>query len=129
MIHIIDGQYFVKDSYDGSMREVFPFKFVKHKFDYNAKELWGVEFSPMSVMDMHGEILTRMILQEIADKVADEIVKNHLPEILAKIDQQAIATMCVASAGAKINEILAKKIPDKVLEIVTERTNNVHHYW
>lgn len=123
----IDRKWYVQEL-NGTMREVFPFKFVRFRQDYDLKEVWGVEFSP-HVLDMYGKHLESLILREIADRVADEIVKQHLPSIIASLDQQAIANMTIAAAGAKVNETLNKKMPDKILEINRETTNNVRHWW
>lgn len=62
------------------------------------------------------------LLDVIANTIAKEIIKYHLPEILEKISPEAIANMTIASAGAKINETLSKKIPDKILHAETTRT-------
>lgn len=62
------------------------------------------------------------VLRITADKISDELIKNHLPEILEKISVEALANMTIAQAGAEINRTLKEKIPDKIFNIETEKT-------
>ena len=66
--------------------------------------------------------LEQEIMYQIAKQVADKFLIDHYQEIAEKISQEAIATLSVAEAGAKIRETLEKKIPDKILEVVSEKT-------
>lgn len=61
------------------------------------------------------------VLEKASEIIANEIIEHHLPEVLEKISPEAIANMTIASAGAKINETLAKKIPDNILHAETTR--------
>ena len=56
----------------------------------------------------------------IAEHIAAEFVEKHGSEIAAKLSPDAIANMTIAAAGAKVNETLNKKMPDKILEIERE---------
>ena len=78
-------------------------------------------------MDMHEHMLNskyfyEAILKEVAKLISEEIIKQHLPEVLEKISPEAIANMTIAETGAKIRETLEKKIPDKILNVETKRT-------
>jgi adenosine/AMP kinase len=65
------------------------------------------------------EIINKVITK-ISEAIAAEFVLQYGPEIMARIDPQAIANMTIAAAGAKVNETLQKKFPDKVVEVVRE---------
>lgn len=69
--------------------------------------------------------MVRAVVHQIADKVADIYVAEHYQEIVAKIDQQAIANLSVAEAGVKIREALEKDIPGRVEHII-ERKREVY---
>jgi len=80
-----------------------------------------------SVILRFSEILSRepaynAILSEIARLVAERFVADHYQEIIAEMDMKAIATLSVAEAAAKIRETLEKKLPDKILEVQTKKT-------
>lgn len=49
------------------------------------------------------------ILGEIATKIADRYVEEHYAEIVAKLDQNAIASLAIADAGKKIAEEIRSK--------------------
>ena len=85
-----------------------------HKHPDRTRETFSVEFDPV-LKTASSEILCRIVAA-----IAERYVAEHYQEIVALIDQQAIATLAVAEAGAKIRETLERKIPDKVLEV--ERT-------
>ena len=69
-----------------------------------------------------GMTLPQEIIREVSKVIADYIIEKHFDEILQKISPEAIANMSIAEAGAKINETLNKKMPDKILEIEKTRT-------
>ena len=66
--------------------------------------------------------MIRFIFKEIATKIAERYVEEHYQEIVKLLDQQAITTLSAAEAAAAIRETLEKKLPDKILHIVEERT-------
>jgi hypothetical protein len=70
------------------------------------------------ILDRHAP---ELILREIAHAVAERFVADHYQEIVAAMDMNAIATLSVAEAAAKIRETLEKKIPDKILEVQTTK--------
>lgn len=53
----------------------------------------------------------------VAEQIAKDILEHHYTEIMENISPQAISNMAIAEAGAKINETLNKKLPDKITEI------------
>lgn len=57
------------------------------------------------------------IFREITRLVAEKYVAEHYQDIAALISQDAIATLSVAEAAAKVRETLEKKIPERVLQI------------
>lgn len=70
------------------------------------------------LLEQSGDI----IMHAIAKAIAEKFVAENYQEIVAHIDQKAIATLSVADGAAAIRHTLEKKIPDKVLEVVkTER--------
>jgi hypothetical protein len=68
------------------------------------------------------EGLLPAIFDKIADKLADQIILELGPEIMKRLDPQAIANLTIAAAAAKVNETLNKKMPDKILETVRTET-------
>lgn len=70
--------------------------------------------------DTNMSALMHAMISKISDAVATEYVKQHYQEIVAKIDPQAIANLCIANGAAKINATLNKKLPDVVKETVRE---------
>jgi hypothetical protein len=64
-----------------------------------------------------------LFMRELAYQFAKQYLADHYQEIVALIDQKAIATLSVAEAAAAVRETLEKKMPDKILEItkVTRR--------
>lgn len=69
---------------------------------------------------VHHEIAERVV-EKVATAVSDYIIHNHFQEIIKGIDIQAISNIAVAEAGAKINETLSRKLPDKVMVIEKTR--------
>jgi hypothetical protein len=67
--------------------------------------------------DMMAHAMGEGILRFIAEEIAKRYVAEHYSEIVAGIDQQAIAALAIANAGVAINKTLQEKIPDKVLEV------------
>ena len=59
-----------------------------------------------------------MVLEKAAQSIADEFVKQNMPSILARIDQQAIANLAIADGANAIKDMLDKKLPDRVDTIV-----------
>jgi RimJ/RimL family protein N-acetyltransferase len=69
-----------------------------------------------------GKDITRRAIEKVADAIAERFLADHLQEVLAYLDPQAVANLAVADAAGAIREMLAKKLPDKVLEVIrTER--------
>jgi hypothetical protein len=44
------------------------------------------------------------VIRQVAEKIAERYVQEHYAEIVAKLDQQAIANLAVADSGKKIAE-------------------------
>lgn len=53
-----------------------------------------------------------------AEALAARICEELGPEIISKLDPQAIANMTIAEAGAAVNRTLKEKLPDKIVEVV-----------
>lgn len=90
----------------------------------NSEKSRGKTYSAF-VSDRDFECLDEMIMREVAKQIANKIVEESFGDIVAYIDPKAIANMAIASAGAKINETLNKKMPDKILEIKTKGDTEV----
>jgi hypothetical protein len=106
---------------------------VKVMTDYRPFE--GKYFAGVSIKDValvlgHRDIILTAIVNKIAEEIARQYIAKHGQEIIARIDPQAMANLCVANGAAKINETLAKKLPDVVREIVREVPTfiNVGHW-
>jgi len=63
------------------------------------------------------------LIREIVRQLAERFVAENFTEIAAKLDQQAIATLSVAEAGAQLSRTLKEKIPDKIMHYHTEHTS------
>lgn len=72
-----------------------------------------------------GNMIKRRVIEKVADAIANEYIEKNFAEIMGKISPEAIANMAIAEAGAKINETLNKKMPDKIIEI-EKRTTEVY---
>lgn len=70
-----------------------------------------IGFSDLELMQ---GVLPEKIIEEASKALADYIIQHHMNDILEKISPDAIANMAIAHAGAKINETLNKKLPDRV---------------
>ena len=73
----------------------------------------GATFDSLAIYQLGSAILS-----EVARSIAERYVSEHYQEIVAKISQEAIASLVVAESAAVIAETLKEKIPDKVLEVV-----------
>lgn len=64
---------------------------------------------------------SRVVLERALDKVADAIAErflaDHLQEVLAMLNPEAVANLAVADAAGSIREALHKKLPDKIVEV------------
>lgn len=76
----------------------------------------------LNLDQMANSYFPEMFLREAAKAVADRYVAEHYQEIVALIDQKAIATLSVAEGAAAIRESLEKDIPHRVETIVRENT-------
>lgn len=68
-------------------------------------------------MDAFSPEVFRETVDKVSTHIANHIIEQYGAEIMAKISPEAIANMTIAAAGAKINETLNKKMPDKILEV------------
>lgn len=62
------------------------------------------------------------VLDALSQHIAADYIEKHGTDIAAKLSPEAVENMTVAAAGAKINETLNKKMPDKILEVERTRT-------
>lgn len=69
-----------------------------------------------------GNAVMRLAVEYMAQQVADEFLKEHFVEIMAKMDATAVANLAIADAGAAIHEVLQKKLPDKIVHRTETRT-------
>lgn len=63
----------------------------------------------------------REAVKEAAHVIAELVIAEHQEKIIAKIDQQAIANLVIAEAGNSIKNMLDKKLPDRVDQIVEKQ--------
>ena len=59
-----------------------------------------------------------LILEKIAEQIAEKFVKTHGTKIMKAMDPVAIANLSVAMAGNAVKDMLDKKLPDRVDTIV-----------
>ena len=91
---------------------------MRTRFDDDPKNMGKVFTASFGMHEFtDSRMFMETLINKIADTISEEIIKQRLPEIMEKISVEALANMTIAAAGAKINETLATKIPDKVLEI------------
>ena len=83
------------------------------KSDHDSSQLIALRVRPEDI----AHYSANLFLERIAEKIAERFVAEFYQDIVKLIDQQALANMTVAEAGAKIHELLQKKLPDKILEI------------
>ncbi len=60
------------------------------------------------------EFVVDEMVREMAKQLAAVYIKDHFKEIMERVSPEAIANIAIAEAGAKINETLSKKLPDRV---------------
>lgn len=81
----------------------------------------GVTFAAsirsIAIMEEHGR---KAILQKIVQLVAERYVAENYPQLIAKIDQQAIANLVIAESGKKIAEEIRLTPPPPVVVKDTE---------
>ena len=58
----------------------------------------------VTIQDSLCEATIYAVLHLVAEKIADRYVEEHYAEIVAKLDQQAIANLAIADSGKKIAE-------------------------
>jgi hypothetical protein len=67
------------------------------------------------------QIMTR-VFEKVSDAIAERFLADHLQDVLAMLNPEAVANLAVADAAGAIREALHEKLPDKIVEIVkTER--------
>lgn len=81
---------------------------MKNSTDMNLH--FGTTLSENDVQFLGKQVWERAI-DITAKLIAEEFIKKHGQEVLAKLDPQAIANLSVAQAGAAIRETLEKKLP------------------
>jgi hypothetical protein len=70
----------------------------------------------------HCDTILRVAIERVAEDIAKRYLADHAQEILSLMNQEAVANLAVADAAGAIREQLAKKLPDKIVEVVrTER--------
>lgn len=72
-----------------------------------------------ATFDENVSMFSEMIFREVVSKVAQRYVEENYPELVAKLDQQAIANLAIAESGKKI----AEEIKTRPV-VLRERTNN-----
>jgi hypothetical protein len=66
--------------------------------------------------------IMREAIEKVAAIVAERFLADHLQDVLACLNPQAVANLAVADAAGAIREALHQKLPDKIVEVVrTER--------
>lgn len=90
-----------------------------YKSNYDADEVIEMKYGTYEFTNSRQFL--EAVLVNVSEKIADELIKHHLPEILEKISVEALANMTIAQAGAEINKTLKEKIPDKILHVETEK--------
>lgn len=96
-------------------------KFEAHREAKSRNYLVQGVISPLEQEEVAREILSRAI-DAAASAIAERFLADHLQDVLAMLNPEAIANLAVADAAGAIRETLHKKLPDKILEVVrTER--------
>ncbi len=81
---------------------------------------YAVKFSTLDVVNEQSAI---GIIQQIVRLVAERYVQENYPQLVAKLDQQAIANLVIAESGKKIAEeirLTPSRMPDVKIN---------HNYW
>lgn len=58
------------------------------------------------------------VIRKVSDKIAQKFIAKDGQKVYKALDPQAIANLTVAEAGRSIKEMLDKKLPDKIVEVV-----------
>jgi len=69
----------------------------------------------VTLQDLTVNFFQEQFRLEVCRIAAEKYVKENYNEIIKGIDPVAISNMTIAQAGAKVNETLNKKMPDKVI--------------
>jgi predicted transcriptional regulator len=73
----------------------------------------SAKFGPLTnIINAHS---MQVLVQRIACAIADRYVAEHYAEIMAKLDQNAIANLAIAEAGKKIAEEI-QRVPNTIHE-------------
>ena len=69
------------------------------------------------VEDVMTAALPELLFREVVSRIAERYVADNYQQIAALISQDAIATLSVAEAAAKVRASLENEIPDRVREV------------
>lgn len=81
-----------------------------------------VEVERSDFMEMLPDLIVRAVVERVSAEIAAKFTEEHAQEILAALDPQAIANLAIAGGAAAVNKTLREKLPDKVVEVVREKT-------
>lgn len=84
------------------------------------------EFDTQSYLLRWDATLTREMeasfWRAVGQVFAEKYVAENYQALVARMDQQAIANLSVAEVASKLREAIEKKIPDKIVEVQTTKT-------
>ena len=70
--------------------------------------------------------IMRRVVDLVAEKLAEQFLHDHGPEILARLDPQAIANLAIADSGRAVREALEKQVPREVQHHYHDATPQVY---
>jgi hypothetical protein len=81
------------------------------------RTIFTTSISPSAMMEVR---TTDAILHRIVELVAEKYVQENYPQLVAKIDQQAIANLVIAESGKKIAEEIRLTPPPPLVQKETQ---------
>ena len=80
-----------------------------HKNNLNRNTRVITDISDHDIANMNNAIQSEVV-RLVANQIANDILVNHYNEIMANINQKAIANLAIAEVGAKISKILQEDL-------------------
>lgn len=87
-----------------------PINVSTHRDELLGKYAVMAEFSEFMRHTTSSTSLARMVMEKVADAIAAEFLREHAQDVLAAMDQKAIATLAVAESASAIRKTLDQGI-------------------
>jgi hypothetical protein len=86
-----------------------------------GEKLIMVRISNSEWIQLIPQALFAEVIKKASEMIAEKVVSEQQNDILAKVSQDAIATLVVAESGNAIKDMLDKKLPDKIERVVEKQ--------